>query len=798
MNVVFKQEFRDTIGDPSSPVRFKTRPGVEFTTTTDPKSGAQHFFAKDRLSGDIYRLGAEEIMICQLLDGSRSFDDIGAAFKERFGHTLSRRQFAACLRELDSAGILIAASSATSPAPPHAIAPEAQVQGTPRGPMQWPLFNPTALLRALAWLFRPVRFLLWLLPPATLLAGLILFHRRFDLLLEQKVLELTTASMAAAGLVTLVACNLFVRLVQGVVAQASGAVVSQFGITLVGGIIPSFYIDRQAIHSLPHRVRIWCHAAPLLARLTFFVVGTFLWISLRTSGTALSEIAFFVGQIGFWSLVISSIPFLPTDGYLLISSIFDRPDYMDRAFRVLGMQVAGRSTPQALRARDKWLLILFAGAVVICLVAATAGGVLLIGAPLEERFRGAGVTLFVAAFALAVLWSVLSWRTIGKVRAAAKAATAPRPNVVPLAPGSAGRTTPASAPATRYWRAPKSRRRFVPYAIWALILGGLGYVAFLPYPYEAGGDFQVLPSTRVEVRARVDGEVLEVMVKEGDVVAPGQPLARLSSWDKVRDLATAKASLAKSEAEFRVLKEGPKPEEIALAESEVAAAKARTTFSRAEADRYNQLVKSGTASKRDAERASSEYRKDLADLAVTQANLEKVKSGPTESMIAAADAEVIKFREQVSYLEDQIERSVVRATMPGRIVTPNIDLERGMYLTVGTLFATIEQSHIAQAEILVPETEIVEVQLGDIVRLKPWGDSNIEISGEVVAISPSAEKTPYGPVVRVKTQVDNADGFLRPEMTGYAKIDGSEMPVWEAYTRLFVRFFNIEVWSWIP
>jgi hypothetical protein len=35
-------------------------------------------------------------------------------------------------------------------------------------------------------------------------------------------------------------------------------------------------------------------------------------------------------------------------------------------------------------------------------------------------------------------------------------------------------------------------------------------------------------------------------------------------------------------------------------------------------------------------------------------------------------------------------------------------------------------------------------------------------------------------------------------MTGYAKVDGAEMRVWEAYLRSIRRFFEIEVWSWIP
>ena len=72
------------------------------------------------------------------------------------------------------------------------------------------------------------------------------------------------------------------------------------------------------------------------------------------------------------------------------------------------------------------------------------------------------------------------------------------------------------------------------------------------------------------------------------------------------------------------------------------------------------------------------------------------------------------------------------------------------------------------------------------------------VGGTVVSIAPSAEVEDFGRVVRVKTQFPNEEGFFRPEMTGFAKIDGAEMKTWEAFTRLFVRFFLIEVWGWIP
>ena len=53
-------------------------------------------------------------------------------------------------------------------------------------------------------------------------------------------------------------------------------------------------------------------------------------------------------------------------------------------------------------------------------------------------------------------------------------------------------------------------------------------------------------------------------------------------------------------------------------------------------------------------------------------------------------------------------------------------------------------------------------------------------------------------MVRVLAVFDNAQGALRSGMTGYAKIDGAQMRVWEAYLRSITRFFQVEVWSWVP
>ena len=48
------------------------------------------------------------------------------------------------------------------------------------------------------------------------------------------------------------------------------------------------------------------------------------------------------------------------------------------------------------------------------------------------------------------------------------------------------------------------------------------------------------------------------------------------------------------------------------------------------------------------------------------------------------------------------------------------------------------------------------------------------------------------------TEIDNAEALLKTELTGYAKVRGETQPAALAFTRMLVRFFHVELWSWLP
>ena len=80
----------------------------------------------------------------------------------------------------------------------------------------------------------------------------------------------------------------------------------------------------------------------------------------------------------------------------------------------------------------------------------------------------------------------------------------------------------------------------------------------------------VISEKDLELQFPVSGIVGQVFVQEGDHVRVGQKLAALRSASLAADSASALARVKSAEAELRALAEGTRPEDLAIAEAEVA------------------------------------------------------------------------------------------------------------------------------------------------------------------------------------------------------------------------------------
>ena len=657
----------------------------------------------------------------------------------------------------------------------------------PQGSASLTLFNPTQLLKLLYILGYPFQLLHPLVIPVVLMAGLTMLQNWPALAVDLKVIlsSYATLTMVLIGLFTV---NLASRLAQGVAIVGHGGKVPGLGLMLVFGFLPRFFVDLSGVPQLDRRGQLWAHGAPLLARLWMFAGGVLIWAITRDSGSWLAQMALIVGQFGLGMFLVTALPLVPADGMRWISTYLNEPKLVPKAWAALRHVATGRPLPPMIARADLWPLALFGIGTVLTSVAAALGIAILGALTLETELGGLGVIVFLGLVASFLLWLVAMRASIGRraaqMRGGADQSELARLLMAGRAPKAATQAEPALSGSAK--------------VVWSVIGIALLSVAFLPYNYEAGGLVQILPVARGQAAARTEGEIIEIYVTEGATVTRGQVVAQMSSWNQASDVAVTEAMLAGAVASLARLEAGAKPEEIDVARSMVESAEASLFFSRTEAERARELVGTGAVSQAQFEKAQAAHDADLAGLEVARAQLVLVESGATTEEIAIARADVDRLTLELQFRRDELERTRITAPMDGRVVTPDLELRNGSFLRVGETLLEIEDADVVRAAIAVPESDIALIAPGREVRLKAWGASDDEIPGTVESIAQAAEQEGYGSTVRVDAAFPNPDGRLRSGMTGYAKIEGAEMRTWEAYLRRIVRFFQIEVWSWIP
>jgi multidrug resistance efflux pump len=789
---------------PDEPLPFRFRSDVTVTSSLDAKSSERKYFLRITKSNDVFELGEEEFFICSRLDGRVSFVELATSLKARFGTDITFEPFHQFAERLVDMGVI------------ERVAPRRRSQSgarvkvkDPRVNMfRHPLFDPSRILDFVARFHLLARVLSWLALPLFFVACGIVLHDYSEMSVALKSVLMTLTILVQAP-ISLFIDNLFTKTVQGATAHYHGARIRTLGIHFVLGFFPRFYIDHDELVRLDRRAQMWTFFAPLLTRIMLFSVLLILWAALRGHPTGIGNFFLLLSHQSFAAFLLTVMPFWQSDGYHWLAAYFDQPSLYARSFRYLRMRLTGRPAPAEMTGVDRKVSIVFAILCLFSTVALIAAIFFYMGMGLELRMGGAGMAIFAVILSSFLIWAVVTRRTFAAVHAAATATRSdPRTNLQT----SDKQLIPKARSSDEALVVPISRRAAVVSSshyvmrrnpAWRRMAGLVLLVAFvtilfLPYQYHPGGDFIVLPNGQAEVTTLVDGQVSDILVKEGQFVEKGQVLGKLVNWEVARDLAVSEADLKKARAELERLKEGSKPEEIALAENQVKDAESTVAYEKAEMERTKALAAIGGASQRMFESANSHYEQTLAQVQVSRSNLDVVKSGATQAALAAAIENVNKLEGDIAYRRGQIERLTIKAPMSGRIVTPNIDLLYGKYLKIGTTFAQIDDTRVARVELNFPESDISYIKPGDVAEVKPWAYSDRIIYGKVVLIGSSAQTVQGNVVVRVTTEIPNEDGALRAQTTGYAKVEGTNMRVWEAYTLYLVHFFQVEVWSWIP
>jgi putative peptide zinc metalloprotease protein len=792
------------------------------------------YVLKDPRTGGFYNLGVQEHFLLAALDGRQSAQQICTAFAERFGQPLTVGELEGFLRLAADQGFLQAlgapaglAQAAGGPVngpagsdqqPPPSAAPAPRQR---QSLLYWRkrLFDPDRLLSALA----PKLWFLW--TPAFLagslacmvLAAIVVCANREELTSSfANAMHWRTVVLVYLTLLVTIACHEFSH---GLTCKHYGGEVHEIGVLMIL-LMPCFYCNVSDAWLFREKSkRLWVTLAGGYCDLCLWAVAVLVWrLTLRDG--LVNYLAWVVLSVLGARMLLNFNPLIKLDGYYLLSDLAEIPNLQQqgtsRALGTLRWLLWGGPRPPH-QPRRKFLLTyglanwLFSLGILVFLL-------FTLFRFLEERWGWLGI-------ACTALLGVLVLR--GFIQGLVEAEV-------------------TKMILTRRKRA----------FCWA---GGLGavaaFVALGRMDDRVGGVFKVHPVVRTELRAPVAGFLQEVTFAEGQWVSPGQVVLRLEVPNLDSHICQRRAEVREAEARLRLLKAGPRPQEIVAqrlrvqrarnwcdlarrdlakaqqsfdeemgrfdrliaehrAEMEYAAGcyfrclKLRGTGAMAE-DEYQQIETKLQVSKAHLEQALAQKRGRQAvgaheaevevgrrqrELAEAEATLTLLEAGARPEEIDAEQARLTRAGEELRYLEGQQLKQVVTSPIAGIMTTPRLAEKVGQYFREGELICAVEELSLLEAEISLAEHDTRRIQPGQEVELKVRSHLFETFTTKVDRIAPRAVGDEARTTVAVYCKLEDRASELRPGMLGYGRICCGRRSIAGLWTERALRFLRTEFW----
>src|SRR5205085_1463998 len=118
----------------------------------------------------------------------------------------------------------------------------------------------------------------------------------------------------------------------------------------------------------------------------------------------------------------------------------------------------------------------------------------------------------------------------------------------------------------------------------------------------------------------------------------------------------------------------------------------------------------------------------------------------------------------------------------------------GQWFHEGELICVIEDSSNLEVDVAVDEQEASRVELGQSADLKVRALPFQTFNASVDRIAPSAVPGEVQSTIHVYLRLDNANGDLKPGMSGHARIHGGKRQLGSVLTEKVMRFLRTEVW----
>jgi len=240
-------------------------------------------------------------------------------------------------------------------------------------------------------------------------------------------------------------------------------------------------------------------------------------------------------------------------------------------------------------------------------------------------------------------------------------------------------------------------------------------------------------ATQLDIAARVDGRVAEVLVNEGQDVAAGAVLVRIDNPETIAKNEQALAAKIVAESQLANINAGTRAEVIAARKAALEQAEAGMIEAKKTYDRKSQLVEHGNAPQAQLDQATDSLHQ--AERAVDQAKSahEQAVNGYTREEREIAMANVGKAVADVSAVQSIVDQMVIYAPVASQVYERNV--EPGEYVSPGVALVTLVDLNDVWIHFDLREDLAKELKVGDRfgVRVPALSDRRVLVEVKLIA-----------------------------------------------------------------
>ena len=293
---------------------------------------------------------------------------------------------------------------------------------------------------------------------------------------------------------------------------------------------------------------------------------------------------------------------------------------------------------------------------------------------------------------------------------------------------------------------------------------------------------EIKPLTYTNVLGEGIGKITQIAVKEGDHVKKGDVLLRLESVQPAADVNAQRAGIDSADAGVN----SADANNIS-AQADIKSRAADLEHAKLDWDRGQLLFKEGLVAKQDYDTRKAAYDSAAAALASAEARAEQARA-----QLAQARSALTQNQAMLGRLSDILNKTTYTAPIDGVVtyiaVRVGENVVPGIQNATGSYLMTISDMSVVTSEVMVDETDIVSVKLGEGAEVTIDAISGKFFKGKVTEVGTQAVLRSSGLAstqsttgnqeakdFKVVVTLQNPPDGLRPGLSSTAKITTAQM-----------------------